>query len=53
MDIKPCGHEWRNQDFDCVQCLQDRIAILEAALNECHKMRDLIIKATIPSDDSN
>lgn len=29
-----CGHEWRNNDFDCLECIDKRIRLLEAALRQ-------------------
>lgn len=30
---RPCGHEWRNNDFVCMDCTEARIADLERELN--------------------
>jgi hypothetical protein len=35
-DIRLCGHEWRNNDFTCVECLQEKT---DDAKNELKEIR--------------
>lgn len=32
LDKRPCGHEWRNNDFSCLECIDERTRRLEDAL---------------------
>lgn len=33
-DRRPCGHRWRNNDFDCVECLEKKIALYHHTLTQ-------------------
>jgi hypothetical protein len=33
-DTRPCGHIWRNNDFDCLDCIDKRTRRLEDALEQ-------------------
>lgn len=31
---RDCGHEWRNNDFDCIECVDTKLRRYEAALEQ-------------------
>lgn len=31
---RDCGHEWRNNDFDCIECLDTKLRRYEVALEQ-------------------
>ena len=33
-DKRPCGHVWRSNDFDCLECVANRVKRLVDALTE-------------------
>lgn len=33
-DLRPCGHRWRNNDFDCLECVEQRVSRLENACKQ-------------------
>lgn len=35
--LRECGHEFRNNDFACMDCIEKRIADLEQAVTELRK----------------
>ena len=48
---RPCGHEWRNNDFICMDCVEARIAGLQAEITE-FEQTDLVPRSRYNAADA-
>ena len=49
---RPCGHEWRNNDFTCMDCVEARIAKLQQELDAARSASRPCTWLWTPEDNS-